>query len=53
VKTVLTLGLESALKMNRKTDLAWANFIPRAILGFSVLFSGLSHFNSAFPSTRN
>jgi len=49
VKTVLTPGLESALKINRKTDLAWANFIPRAILGFSVLFSGLSRFQFGFP----
>ncbi len=48
MKTVLTSGLESALKINRKTDLAWANFIPRAILGFSVLFSGLSRFQFGF-----
>jgi uncharacterized membrane protein YphA (DoxX/SURF4 family) len=49
VKTVLTPGLESALKVNREADLAWANFIPRAILGFSVLFSGLSRFQFGFP----
>jgi len=49
VKPVLTSGLESALKMDRTTDLAWANFIPRAILGFSVLFSGISRFQFGFP----
>lgn len=48
MKTVLTPGAESALKVNRKTDLAWANLIPRAILGFSVLFSGLSRFQFGF-----
>jgi len=49
VKTVLTPGLESVSKANRKTDLAWANLIPRAILGFGVLFSGLSRFQFGFP----
>jgi len=49
VKTVLTPGLESALKIDRKTDLAWANFIPRVILGFGVLFSGLSRFQFGLP----
>jgi uncharacterized membrane protein YphA (DoxX/SURF4 family) len=50
MKTLSTPGLESAaVEMDRKTDLAWANFIPRAILGFSVLFSGLSRFQFGFP----
>jgi uncharacterized membrane protein YphA (DoxX/SURF4 family) len=48
VKSVLTPGLESTLKIDRTTDLAWANFIPRSILGFSVLFSGLSRFQFGF-----
>ncbi len=49
MKTVLTPVLESALNVKRETDLAWANFIPRAILGFGVLFSGLSRFQFGFP----
>jgi len=35
--------------MDRTTDLAWANVIPRAILGFSVWFSGISRFQFGFP----
>ncbi len=47
---VLPPGLESTVsKLDRKTDLAWANLIPRAILGLGVLFSGLSRFQFGFP----
>ena len=49
MKTVLTPSLESVSKANRNADLAWANFIPRAILGFGVLFSGISRFQFGFP----
>lgn len=49
MKTALPPGLESVLKMDRKTDLAWANFIPRSILGLGVLFSGLSRFQFGLP----
>ena len=49
MKTALPPGLESVSKMDRKTDLAWANFIPRSILGLGVLFSGLSRFQLGFP----
>jgi hypothetical protein len=49
VKTVLTPRSESVLKTSRETDLAWVNFIPRAILGFGVLFSGLGRFQFGFP----
>lgn len=49
MKTVFAADLESALEVGRRTDFAWANFIPRTILGFGVLFSGLSRFQFGFP----
>ena len=50
MKALTTRVSEStAFKMDRKTDLAWVNLIPRVILALGILFSGLSRFQFGFP----